>query len=119
LPCLSSEHCHPLCGGAVSSDEFPEIELSKGDEISLHEVHCRYCDKEDFDIRVVRGRTKLGVTPIVLPEKPDDGLTIIEEFERYAKVGFAIVLMIPDEHTSGQKKAETVFHPVHLWLKDA
>ncbi len=46
---------------------------------------------------VARFLTKLGLKPIVLHEQPNQGRTIIEKFERYAKVGFAVVLLTPDD----------------------
>ena len=39
---------------------------------------------------------KIEIEPIVLQEQPDQGFTIIEKFETYAKqVGFAVVLLLP------------------------
>jgi hypothetical protein len=47
---------------------------------------------------VARFLEKLKLTAIVLREQPDQGRTIIEKFEDYAKeVGFAIVLLTPDD----------------------
>ena len=46
---------------------------------------------------VARFLTKLGLDPIVLHEQPNQGRTIIEKFEQYAKVGFAVVLLTPDD----------------------
>lgn len=41
---------------------------------------------------------KLGLTPIVLTDQPNAGLTIIEKFEKYAKkCSFAMVLLTPDD----------------------
>ena len=47
---------------------------------------------------VARFLTKLGLDPIVLHEEPNQGKTIIEKFEQYAKVGFAVVLLTPDDN---------------------
>ena len=46
---------------------------------------------------VARFLTKLGLEPIVLHEQPNKGRTIIEKFEDYAQVGFAVVLLTPDD----------------------
>ena len=46
---------------------------------------------------VARFLTKLGLEPIVLHQQPNQGRTIIEKFEQYAKVGFAVVLLTPDD----------------------
>ena len=40
---------------------------------------------------------KLRLEPIVLREQPNQGRTIIEKFESYANVGYAIVLLTPDD----------------------
>lgn len=40
---------------------------------------------------------KLGLQPIILHEQSNKGKTIIEKFEDYADVAFAIVLMTPDD----------------------
>jgi predicted nucleotide-binding protein len=39
----------------------------------------------------------LGLDPIILHEQANEGRTIIEKFEAYSDVGFAIVLMTPDD----------------------
>jgi predicted nucleotide-binding protein len=40
---------------------------------------------------------KLGFTAIILHEQPNAGRTVIEKFEAYSDVGFAIVLLTPDD----------------------
>ena len=40
---------------------------------------------------------EIGLTPIVLHRKPDEGLTILEKFEKYSNVGYAFVLLTPDD----------------------
>jgi len=40
---------------------------------------------------------KIGLEPIILHEQPNYGRTIIEKFERYSEVPFAIVLLTPDD----------------------
>lgn len=42
--------------------------------------------------------TKLGLDPIILHEKPDKGRTIIEKFEDYSDLNYAIVLLSPDDY---------------------
>lgn len=64
------------------------------------------------DIFIVHGRDevtkesverfikKLGLNPIILHKQPNAGRTIIEKFEDYSNVGFAIVLLTPDDNGS-------------------
>jgi predicted nucleotide-binding protein len=40
---------------------------------------------------------ELGLNPRVLKELPNRGMTIIEKLERYANVGYAFVLLTPDD----------------------
>ena len=41
--------------------------------------------------------TELGLEPIVLHRQPDEGQTVIEKFEKHSDVGYAFVLLTPDE----------------------
>ncbi|TDV88011.1 putative nucleotide-binding protein [Halomonas alkaliantarctica] len=40
---------------------------------------------------------EIGLTPIVLHRQADGGLTIIEKFEKHSDVGYAFILLTPDE----------------------
>ena len=46
---------------------------------------------------VARVLTKIGLGPVILNEQPDQGQTIIEKIERFSDVGFAAVLLSPDD----------------------
>jgi hypothetical protein len=46
---------------------------------------------------VARFLEKLGLSPVILHEQPDRGRTIIEKFEHHSAVGFAVVLLTPDD----------------------
>lgn len=51
--------------------------------------------------------TNLDLAPIILHEQSNGGRTIIEKFEMYSKdVGFAIVLLTPDDRGAAQDEAE-------------
>ncbi len=41
--------------------------------------------------------TELGLEPVVLHRQADEGKTIIEKFEKHSDVGFAFILLTPDE----------------------
>ncbi len=50
---------------------------------------------------------QLGFEPVILHEQPNKGRTIITKFrEEAADVGFAVVLMTPDDH-GGKQSADT------------
>ncbi|MBI5303452.1 MAG: nucleotide-binding protein [Chloroflexi bacterium] len=48
---------------------------------------------------------KLGLEAIILHEQPNAGRTIIEKFEDHSNVGFAIVLLTPDDVGSPKDKS--------------
>ncbi len=54
---------------------------------------------------VARFLEQIGLVVIVLREQPNNGRTIIEKFEAYSDVGFAVVLLTPDDRggASGAK----------------
>lgn len=46
---------------------------------------------------VARFLTAIELTPIILHEQPSQGMTLIEKFEAHSDVGFAVVLVTPDD----------------------
>lgn len=40
---------------------------------------------------------EIGLDPVVLHRQADEGLTIIEKFEKHSNVGYAFILLTPDE----------------------
>lgn len=46
---------------------------------------------------VARFLEKLDLQPIILHEQPNKGQTVIEKFEANSNVGFAVVLLTPDD----------------------
>jgi predicted nucleotide-binding protein len=55
---------------------------------------------------VARFLEQLGLAPIILHEHANQGRTIIEKFEAHSDVGFAIVLLTPDDHGGRQGKKQ-------------
>jgi predicted nucleotide-binding protein len=51
----------------------------------------------DAKDKVGRFLERLKLEPIVLHEQASEGRTVIEQFEVYANVGFAVVLLTPDD----------------------
>lgn len=47
--------------------------------------------------KVARYLTKIGFDPIILHEQANAGQTVIEKFEKHSDVGFAVVLLTPDD----------------------
>lgn len=57
-------------------------------------VHGHDVETKEMVARFVQ---KIGLNPIILHEQASSGRTIIEKFEVYSDVGFAIVLLTPDD----------------------
>ena len=67
-------------------------------DISQREVFIVHGRDNEAKISVAGFIKKLGLEPIILDEQPNSGLTIIEKFAQHASnVGFAIVLITPDD----------------------
>ncbi|MCG7320173.1 TIR domain-containing protein [Brevibacillus laterosporus] len=73
---------------SVEQIESPSISkkifIVHGHDNEAKETAARYCDK-------------LGLTSVILHEQASGGKTVIEKLERHADVGFAIVLLTPDD----------------------
>jgi predicted nucleotide-binding protein len=79
------------------SVDFPAVlhELRKADEIFI--IHGQ--DKSVME-NVAEFITKLGLEPIILHDQSGQGRTIIEELEQHTRIGFALVILTPDETCS-------------------
>jgi len=54
---------------------------------------------------VARFLQAIGFQPIILHEQPNQGRTIIDKFEANADVGFAVVILTPDDPCGGTYRA--------------
>lgn len=66
-------------------------------QINTKEVFIVHGRDEGAREKVARFLERLGLKPVVLHEQPNEGRTIIEKFEDFAYVGFAVVLLTPDD----------------------
>lgn len=57
---------------------------------------------------IARFVEKLHLTPVILHEHPSEGRTIIEKFEDHSDVGFAVVLMTPDDVGASKKDQDNL-----------
>lgn len=83
----------------IEEDTFHELvshnataPLSASNRVFI--VHGRD-DRAKGELEIVLG--EMGLEPIVLHRQADGGKTLIEKFEHYADVGFAFILLTPDE----------------------
>lgn len=78
------------------------LKNSSMSEKEIFVVHGRAVDTAEA---VARFLEKVALEPVILHEQPNEGRTIIEKFEDHANVGFAVVLLTPDDE--GRLRAET------------
>jgi predicted nucleotide-binding protein len=62
-----------------------------------HKVFVVHGRDNEAKEKVARFLERLKLEPIILHEQPNEGRTVIEKFEVYADVGFAVVLLTPDD----------------------
>ena len=85
-------------------DDWPENEHTShslnsdtGVRASSRKVFVVHGHDEAAKVTVARFLEHLELQPIILHEQPNQGRTIIEKFEDHATVGFAVVLLTPDD----------------------
>ncbi len=54
---------------------------------------------------VARYLERLGLEAVILHEKPNEGRTVIDKFERHSDVAFAVVLLTPDDVGAAKSEA--------------
>lgn len=90
--------------------EFPEIKNAqeKAKKVSKNlngnYVFIVHGHNEEIKHNVARTLTSLKLNPIILHEQSNEGLTIIEKFEKYSEVEFAVILLTFDDY--GTVKSE-------------
>ena len=79
-------------------DQTPtSSEIHENTQIITNEIFIVHGRDEGAKNMVARFLEKLDLKPVILAEMPGEGCTIIEKFEQYAQVGYAIVLLTPDD----------------------
>lgn len=80
------------------------IEFNQNDRVSksknitvINKVFVVHGHNDGLRQSVARFIEKLGLEAIILNEKPNEGRTIIEKIEAHSSVGFAVVLLTPDD----------------------
>lgn len=97
--------------GLIARLEGKRVDLAESEDFSPHEnashtatvssltrkVFVVHGHDEGAKQTVARFLEKLRLEAVVLSERPNEGRTIIEKFEKNSDVGFAIVLLTPDD----------------------
>ena len=84
-------------------DQIPtSSETRENTQITTNEIFIVHGRDDGTKSIVARFLEKLNLKPVILAENPAKGRTIIEKFEHHAQVGYAIVLLTPDDAGSLQ-----------------
>jgi len=73
-----------IIGNAARSIDSKKVFLVHGRDNETKESVARFVER-------------IGLEPIILHEQPNSGLTVVEKFEVFSAVGFAVVLLTPDD----------------------
>jgi len=85
---------------ATKEDTFGELKQSRsssGSSSLSNKVFVVHGHDLEFKTEVENFIHEIGLEPVVLHRKPDEGQTIIEKFEKHSDVGYAFILLTPDE----------------------
>ncbi len=93
---------------AIDTDKYDEIVFIQKKQNNLkvlkksNKVFLVHGLDEKIKVEIARFLEKMGLQVTILHEQPNKGKTIIEKFEDYSDVSFAIVLLTPDD-VGGEK----------------
>ena len=96
---------------ALSEDTYGELRTAESTSLSpnlSNKVFVVHGHDSALKTDVERFLREIGLEPVVLHRQPDEGATIIEKFEKHSDVGYAFILLTPDEiaYTINQKDLE-------------
>jgi predicted nucleotide-binding protein len=80
-----------------------ETSLTKN-EVIKQDIFIVHGHNEEIKHNVARVLEKLKLNPIILHEQSNEGLTIIEKFEKHSNVCFAIILLTYDDFGNSKTK---------------
>ena len=72
--------------------------------MNTNEIFIIHGRDNEIKATVARFLGQLDLKPIILHEQPNQGRTVIEKFEQYAQVRFAVALLTPDDVGALQEK---------------
>lgn len=78
-------------------DNYISLPPESPRKISTRKIFIVHGHDTELTNESARFLEKLKLQPIILHEQPNQGQTVIEKFEEYSNVGFAVVLLTPDD----------------------
>ena len=79
------------------SQQSPTPKVNSSNGSLTRQVFVVHGRDEGTKDNVARFLETLDLQPVILQDLPNKGRTIIEKFEEYAQVGFAVILCTPDD----------------------
>jgi predicted nucleotide-binding protein len=88
---------------------IPEEKVEEESSVPMsREVFVVHGHDDATKVKVARLLERLDFQPVILHERPNEGLTIIEKFEKHAgKASFAVVLLTPDDVGCAESEGKT------------
>ena len=84
-----------------------QIPVKENNNVPLsNDIFIVHGQDEKIKEEVARTISKLGLNPIILHEQPNAGKTIIEKFEKFSNVRFAVILMTADDEGKSTKEID-------------
>ncbi|MFH1377323.1 MAG: nucleotide-binding protein [Planctomycetota bacterium] len=93
-----------LCKNSNERDINDPVE--KDATLQTNKVFIVHGHDEDIRKTVAWFLEKLKLEPVILQEQPNKGATVIEKLEQNSDVGYAIVLLTPDDEGRSKKSTE-------------
>lgn len=93
--------------GEIRPEKKPKSE-KKSTKKSSRKVFIVHGHDNEIKQTVARFLEQLGLEAVILHERSNQGMTIIEKFEQNADVAYAVVLMTPDDLGAAKKDAKSV-----------
>lgn len=95
-------------GGYLFTDREKQNELAAAEPSQSRKIFVVHGHDEAAKEATARFLKALDFEPIILHEQPNGGRTLIEKFEKFSDVAFAVVLLTPDDTAFSKKRpAET------------
>ena len=89
-----------IMAATMEDDVYGELKKAKSTAKSTslsNKVFVVHGHDQGLKTDIERFLHEIGLTPIVLHREADQGATIIEKFEKHSDVGYAFILLTPDE----------------------
>ena len=90
----------------VEQQNAPTAALMRTESTDSHRVFIVHGHDEASRETVARFISALGLEPIILHEQANRGMTIVEKLEANGNVGYAVVLLTPDDLGRGKSEDE-------------